>query len=95
MPRQSYRSQISTIRDVLEVIADCGREGAISSSISRNANLSYPIVMETCQKLIDMGLLESKQNKRSHIFVVNEKGIQVLREIQNFVEQIDLMKIKI
>lgn len=95
MPRQLYRSQISTIRDVLEVIADHGRDGAITSSISRKANLSYPIVMETCQKLIDMGLLESKQNKRSRIYVVNEKGIQILRAIQNFVEQIDLMKIRI
>ncbi|MGI0087594.1 MAG: hypothetical protein ACREBI_06500 [Nitrosotalea sp.] len=41
MSKHQYRSELGIISDVLSVIIDCGRHGAIISSISRKANLSH------------------------------------------------------
>lgn len=82
------------ISDVLGVTMDCGKQGAIISSISRRANLSHYTALEKCQKLVDFGLMESKSGKKSRTFVITEKGIQFFREMQKFIETVQAVKIR-
>jgi predicted transcriptional regulator len=82
------------ISDILSVIIDGGRQGAIISAISRRANMSHYTAIEKCQKLIDAGLIESSSNNRSRIFVITEKGIQFFQEIKKVIETAQVIKIR-
>jgi predicted transcriptional regulator len=70
--------------DILRVTMDGGTQGVIVSIISRKANLSHYAVLNKCQKLIDVGLLESMKVNRNRLFRVTEKGIKVFQEMQRF-----------
>ena len=94
MSKQQYRSEMGIISDVLGVTMDCGKQGAIISSISRRANLSHYTAIEKCQKLVDFGLIESVNGKKSRTFVITEKGIQFFREMQKFIEIVQAVKIR-
>ncbi len=94
MSKQQYRSEMGIISDVLGVTMDCGKQGAIISSISRRANLSHYTALEKCQKLVDFGLIESIKGKKSRTFVITEKGIQFFREMQKFIEIVQAVKIR-
>ncbi len=94
MSKQQYRSEMGMISDILGVTMDCGKQGAIISSISRRANLSHYTAIEKCQKLVDFGLMESKSSKKSRTFVITEKGIQFFREMQKFIEIVQAVKIR-
>ncbi len=94
MSKQQYRSEMGIISDVLGVTMDSGKQGAIISSISRRANLSHYTALEKCQKLVDFGLIESINGKKSRTFVITEKGIQFFREMQKFIEIVQAVKIR-
>ncbi|MGI0102255.1 MAG: winged helix-turn-helix domain-containing protein [Nitrosotalea sp.] len=94
MSKHQYRSELGIISDILSVTIDCGRHGAIISSISRRANLSHYTVMDKCQRLIDSGLVESTHNSRNRTFIITEKGIRFFQEMQKFVETTQEIKIR-
>jgi predicted transcriptional regulator len=83
MPKHQYRSDLGIISDILSVTIDCGRNGAIISSISRRANLSHYAVIEKCKKLADAGLVKSLNNSRNRIFAITEKGISFFHTCKN------------
>ena len=78
------RSILGIVRDILQACMDAGINGILVSKISQRANLSYGKATHNCQKLIDAGLIKSVRNKRSYIFMITEKGIQVFQEFQKF-----------
>lgn len=82
------------ILDILRVASDYGRQGAAISSISRMANLSHYTAIKKCQKLVDFGVMESRSDKKSRIYVVTEKGILFFQEMQKFIEVIQEVKIR-
>ncbi len=86
MPKHQYSAEIGIISDILRVMLDYGRHGAIISSISRRANLSHYTATEKCQKLIDFGLVKSTNDEGNHTFIITEKGIQFFQEMQKFIE---------
>ena len=92
--KQQYRTELGIISEILGVTMDCGRRGAIISSIARRANLSHYTVVEKCQKLIDAGLVESTSNNRNHTFVVTEKGIHFFQELRKFIEIAQSIKVR-
>jgi predicted transcriptional regulator len=92
--KQQYRAELGIISDILGVIMDCGRSGTIISSIARRANLSHYAAIEKCQKLTDVGLMESTSNDRSRNFVITEKGIQFFQQIREFLNIIQEIKIR-
>lgn len=94
MSKQQYRSKIGIISEILEATMDSGRDGAMISSISRRTNLSHYSLIENCQKLIDAGMVKSTNDKRNHIFVITEKGIQFFQEMQKFIEVAQLVKMR-
>ena len=94
MSKQTYRSEMGIISDILRVTLDCDRYGAIISSITRKANLSHYTAIEKCQKLMDFGLLESVSNKRNRTFVITEKGMQFFQEMQKFIAIAQAVKIR-
>ena len=94
MSKSQYRSEIGVISDILRVTIDCGRQGEIISSIARKANLSHYTAIEKCQKMVDFGLMESVINKRTHSFIITEKGIQFFQEMQKFIEVAHAAKIR-
>jgi len=94
MSKQQYRSEMGIISDVLEVAMDCGRQGAIISSIARRANLSHYNTLEKCQKLVDFGLLESASDKKNRIYIITEKGMKFFQEMQKFIELVRAVKIR-
>ena len=95
MSKQQYRAEIGVISDVLQTTMEYGTQGTGISSIARASNLSHYTAVEKCQKLIDFGLMESKEEKRGHTFIITEKGIQFFRELQKFKEYIQALKIRI
>lgn len=92
--KQQYRSEVGIISEILQVTMDYGIQGAIISSIARRANLSHYTAMEKCQKLIDFGLMQLRIDKKSRSFVITEKGIQFLHEMQKFLEIAQEIKIR-
>ncbi len=94
MSKQQYRSEMGMISEVLGVAMDCGKQGAIISSIARKANLSHYTAIEKCQKLVGFGLMESISDKRSRTFIITEKGIQFFQEMQQFIEIVQAIKIR-
>jgi predicted transcriptional regulator len=94
MSKQQYRSEMGIISDILRVTMDCGRQGAIISSIARRANLSHYTAIEKCQKLADFRLMESVSDKRNRTYIITEKGIKFFQEMQKFIEIIQAVKIR-
>ncbi|MFZ1075819.1 MAG: winged helix-turn-helix domain-containing protein [Nitrosotalea sp.] len=94
MSKHQYRSELGIISDILSIIMDCGRHGAIISSISRRANLSHYAVVEKCQRLIDSRLVESTHDNRNRTFIITEKGIQFFQQLQKFIEKTQEIKIR-
>jgi predicted transcriptional regulator len=94
MSKQQYRSEMGIISDILRVVMNCGRQGAIISHVARNANLSHYTAIEKCQKLIDFGLMESANDKKNHIFIITEKGLGFLQEMEKFIEIAQAIKIR-
>ncbi len=94
MLKSQYRSEIGIISDILRVTMDCGRQGAIISSIARKANLSHYTAIEKCQKLVGFGLMEYVSDKRNRIFIITEKGIQFFQEMQRFLAVAQAVKIR-
>lgn len=92
--KQQYRSEIGIVSEVLQIAMDHGVQGTIISSIARRANLSHYTAMEKCQKLINFGLMESREDKKSRYFIVTEKGIHFYHEMQKFLEIAQEIKIR-
>ena len=88
MSKQQYRTAMSILSEILQIIMDGGIEGVIISSLARRANLSHYNLIEKCQKLIDAGLVESTNNNRNHTFIITEKGIQFFQQMQKFIETV-------
>ena len=94
MSKQQYRAEIGIISDILRSTIEYSG-GIRISSISRVANLSHYTAVEKCEKLISFGLMESRKDKRNHVFTITEKGILFFRELQRFEEYIQALKIRI
>jgi len=82
--KTSYRTQIHSLGDVLEVIKDSGREGIIASVIGRKANLSHYPVLKKCDVLMSAGLIESTMKDQNKTFIITEKGLRFIQEYQEF-----------
>jgi predicted transcriptional regulator len=94
MSKQSYRSELGMISDILQVAMDHGRHGTIITAISSRANLSHHTATDKCQKLIDFGLMESRADKKSNFFSITEKGMRFYEELQRFIEIVQAIKIR-
>jgi len=94
LSKQQYRSEMGIISDILRVTMDCGRQGAIISSIARRANLSHYTAIGKCQKLVDFRLMEYVSDKRNRTFIITEKGMQIFQEMQKFIELVQAVKIR-
>lgn len=92
--KQQYRSEVGIISEILQITMEYGIEGTIISSIARRANLSHYTAMDKCQKLINFGLMESRENKKSRYFVITEKGIKFYQEMQKFLQVVQEIKIR-
>lgn len=92
--KQQYRSEVGIIAEILQITMEYGMEGTIISTIARRANLSHYTSMEKCQKLINFGLMESREDKKSRYFVITEKGIKFYQEMQKFLQVVQEIKIR-
>lgn len=94
-PKRPYRTGTGIMMDVLNIVKDCGMQGAKISEISRRANLSYYATLEKCQKLTDVELLRTISNKRNHMYIITEKGIRFRQHIEEFLAMVQSMGIRI
>ena len=94
MARQQYRTEIRILSDVLYVVMNHGRSGAIISSIGREANLSHDVAIEKCKRLEEAGLLEPFNDGRNRTFIVTEKGIHFYEQLEKFLEIVNEVKIR-
>mgnify|MGYP003624025608 CR=1 FL=1 len=92
--RQQYRTQLGIASDVLQVCMGAGIEGTLITKISRYANLSHYASMESCQKLIDAGLIESTKIQKNIVYKITSKGINFLSEFQRFQDLIKEVNIR-
>ena len=86
MARRPYRSDLGIIWDILTVAMEGGYGGAMISSISRKTNLSNDVVALKCKRLTNAGLLESRQCRRNHTFIITAKGMEFFQHLQKFIE---------
>ncbi len=82
--RHKYRTVIGIAGDILEICINAGSEGAMITTISRQANLSHCAVLDNCQNLIDAGLIEKIRTKRNQIFKITNNGMNFFQEFQRF-----------
>lgn len=82
--KNSYRTQIHSLGDVLGVIKESGREGVITSVIGRKANLSHYPVLKKCDMLMSAGLIESTTTNQNKVFTITEKGLRFIQEYHEF-----------
>jgi predicted transcriptional regulator len=85
---------MAVISDILTVAMDSGRGGTIISAITRRANLSHSVALKKCQKLIDLGFMESIKNKKNQVFIITEKGILIFHQLQRFIDFVKSFKIR-
>lgn len=87
------RTRIRSFGDILNVIKEAGREGLLSSIISRKANLAHHATIEKCKELILAGLIEVKILDKKKVYVITEKGLNFFQEygkFQSLVESLNL-----
>ena len=82
--KQRNRTALGITVDILQTMMESGSQGMFISTISRNANLSHNAATESCQKLVDAGLIKSVRNERNKIFIITQKGIDFFAELQKF-----------
>jgi predicted transcriptional regulator len=93
--KRPYRAGTGIMMDILNIIKDCGMQGAKISEIARKANLSHYATLEKCQKMIDAELLRSIQDRRNHMYVITEKGIRFRQNIEEFLALVQSIGIRI
>jgi predicted transcriptional regulator len=94
MSKQQHRSDLGIISDVLETTMDYGMRGAVISSIARGSNLAHYTAVEKCQRLVELGLMELKNNEKNQTYNITEKGINYFHEMQKFIEVVEQIKIR-
>lgn len=94
-PKQSYRTGTGIILEILDVVKDRGMQGAKISEIARKANLSHYVTLEKCEKLKDIELLKSIPDKRNRMYMITEKGIMFYQRIEEFLETVKSIGIRI
>jgi predicted transcriptional regulator len=82
--RRQYRTAIGIAGDILQICISAGVEGAMITTICRQANLSHYAVLDNCQKLIDAGLIQNMRVNRNLIFKITNKGRYFFQEFQRF-----------
>jgi predicted transcriptional regulator len=93
--KRPYRDGTGIMMDILNIIKDCGMQGAKISEIARKANLSHYATLEKCQKMIDVELLRSIQDRRNHMYVITEKGIMFRQHFEEFLALVQSIGIRI
>lgn len=92
--KQQYRSEIGIMRDILGIIVESGRDGAIISAISRMANVSYNSVNGKCQKLVEANLIESVKDGRVCTFFITEQGVAFFEQLCRFTDMMRAANIR-
>lgn len=94
MARKQYRSEIGIVRDILDVTADAGRGGILVSQITRYANLSHYAALTKCEKLVGAGLVQYNKSGRNRIFMITEKGLAFVSEMDKFKRLADNLNLR-
>lgn len=92
--KQQYRSEIGIIHDILRIIAESGKDGAIISAIARTANVSYNSVNGKCQKLVDANLVKSVKDGRTCTFFITEQGVAFFEQLCRFTDMMRAANIR-
>lgn len=92
--KNSYRTQIHSLGDVLGVIKDGGREGVIVSVIGRKANLSHYPVLKKCNLLIAAGLIVCSMANQNKVFTITEKGLHFVQEYDEFKKLVESLNLR-
>ena len=92
--KNSYRTQIHSLGDVLDVIKDGGREGVIVSVIGRKANLSHYPVLKKCDLLMAAELIVCTMINQNKVFTITEKGLRFVQEYENFKRLVESLNLR-
>ena len=86
------RSELTQITNILEILSESG--GKVSSGISREANLSYDVLVDKLTKLHNAGMVVFKEEEK-RLVKITESGIIFLRETNKFKLFVEQMGLKI
>ncbi len=78
-----YRSQLTIIADVLNVLTDAAGSSNITT-IMQKANLPYTRASPLMAELVEKGLVERVNNGDATIFTITKKGSDFLKEFKRF-----------
>ncbi len=94
MSRQTYRTGLEILSDILKVISEAGSNGRSITNIVRDANLSHNGALDKLKKLIKKGILETSEGERNKVFVITVDGIKFYKELRNFQELVCQIRVR-
>lgn len=94
MPKQAYRSEMGKIHAILDVTANGGDDGVLVSIIAHKANLTHDVVVDSCYKLAEAGLIEMTRRGRNRIMTMTQKGFCFFLELQRFKKLVESMNLR-
>lgn len=87
--RRRYRSRIQIVADILEVT----KGGSRKTRIMYLGNLSFDLVKKYLDLLLNLGLLEAKNNDEK-TYHATEKGRRFLEEFSDFQGHLEIVQAK-
>jgi predicted transcriptional regulator len=94
MSRQTYRTELEILSDILKVISEAGVNGRFITGIVRDANLSHNGALDKLKKLIKEGILAMSEREGNKVFVITEDGIKFYQELRNFQELVYQIRVR-
>lgn len=95
MAKNSNRSELEIIHNILSITGNEGQSGLNISKISLRANLSHYAAIDKCQRLIDSGLLNLQRDENKKVYSLTEKGTKFFNEMNKFQELVQSFNLRI
>lgn len=85
-PRKMPRGSLSILESILQIISEGGMEGTIATKVANISGVTYVETIKKCQKLVDVGFLESWREGRLLLFRTTQKGLEFLSGVQQILD---------
>lgn len=93
MMRKQMRSRLGIIRDILKTVNEEGKTPV--TRIMYGARLPYDRLISILNDLIKKGLIKKIENDEGKYYMITEKGIKLLEEIERLEKILDKLGFEI
>ncbi len=94
MSRQSYRTELEIISDILKTISDAGITGKHITKIIKDAHLSHKGAIDKLEKLVKERILIMSEREGTKVFIITTQGAKFYQDLENFQELTSEIRVK-